>query len=256
MKPETAQGYVDRLGPQFHKLITDTSVHYESISKKYGISVSTLVYVRHILNGTTPKKSVRGLVVTPEMIELFKSDLSSKEIAKKFKMTPNQVAHVRRKYRPNTKIHSLRFDGPTVALLKSDLPVKSIARALNVNPATVYKNRQTLLNRKAEYTRRPLTADIVARIYACPDPKTATLETGVCIFTTRALFVRRKIKEGHERPGTRKSKLADKFPTDPTWWAARTQRQIMRAIKVSAGSVSYHAITRGHTYKGMQKIEA
>jgi DNA-binding CsgD family transcriptional regulator len=256
MKLETAQGYIDRFGPQFHKLITDPAVRLDTIAKRYGVSRPTLMFVRHLLNGTQPKKVVRGLTVTPQMIALFKSDLSGREIGERLGLTANVVAHQRRKYRPNTKIKSLRFDSSTVALLKSNLPVKDIARALKVHIGTVYKNRHELLKRKRNYNRQPLDAELVARVYACPDPESATRETGVCLFTTRALFVRRKIQAGGAPKATRNRKLADRFPTDPTWWAARTREQIMRALKVSAGSVFYHALTRGYTYKGMQKIEA
>jgi DNA-binding CsgD family transcriptional regulator len=256
MKMETAQGYVDRLGPQFHKLITDPRVRLDTITKRYGVSRPTLMFVRHLLIGTKPKKVVRGMVATPQMIALFKSDLSSREIGEKLGLTLNVVNHQRRKYRPNTKIKSLRYDEATIALLKSNLPIKDIARALKVTPPTVYKNRQELLKRKRNYNRQPLDADLVARVYACPDPKTATLETGVCLFTTRALFVRRKIQAGGAPKATRNSKLAHRFPSDPDWWAARTREQIMRALKVSAGSVFYHALTRGYTYKRMLKIEA
>jgi len=257
MNIQTAQGYVDRFGPKFHAMVTDPKVSLLALQEKYGVSRSTLVYVRHSLNGTTPKKFLRNLVITPEMITMFKSELYNREIAERLGMTVNQVNNHRRKYRPNTKIKSLRFDGPTVALLKSDLPVKDIARALKVGAPAVYKNRNDLMHRKTStYNRRPLTADLVARVYACPDPQTAARETGVNIFTTRGLFVRRQIMAGDEKAVTRRSKLADRFPTDPTWWAARTQKQIIKQLGVSPGAVWYHAVTRGYTYKGMQKIEA
>lgn len=255
MKPETAQGYVDRLGSTFHAMITDPKVKFEKIEKKYGVSRGTLFYIRHILNNTTPKSHARNVTITPEMIVLFKSNLTNQQVGEKIGMTTNQVNYHRRNYRPNTKIRSLRFDGPTVALLKSDLPVKDIARALHVDVPAVYKNRNVLLNRTPVYNRRPLTADLVARVYACPDPQTASLETGVPIFTAKALFVRRKIKDGDQQSVTRRNKLADRFPTDPSWWEARTQKQIVKQLKVSPGAVWYHAVTRGYTYKGMQKIE-
>lgn len=256
MKLETAQGYVDRLGSTFHAMITDPGVQLHKIEKKYGISRATLFNIRHLLNNTKPKPHVRNVTITPEMIALFKSDLYNRQVAKKIGMTLNQVSHHRSKYRPNTKIRSLRYDGPTVALLKSDLPTKDIARALQVGIPAVCKNRNALLNRTTTYKRLPLTADLVARVYACPDPQTATIETGVSIFTTKALFVRRKIKAGDLQTVTRRNKLADRFPTDPTWWASRTQKQICQQLKVSPGAVWYHAATRGYTYKGMQKIEA
>ena len=255
MKMETAQGYVDRLGSTFHAMITDPTVQLYKIEKKYGVSRGTLFNIRHLLNNTTPKPHARNVTITPEMIVLFKSNLTNHQVAKKIGMTENQVNYHRRNYRPITKIKSLRFDGPTVALLKSDLPIQDVARALNVKGPAVYKNRNALLNRKPVYNRRPLTADLVARVYSWPDPKTASLETGVPIFTTKALFVRRKIKAGDHQSVTRRNKLADRFPTDPTWWAARTQKQIVKQLGVSPGAVWYHAVTRGYTYKRMQKIE-
>jgi DNA-binding CsgD family transcriptional regulator len=255
MKMETAQGYVDRLGSTFHTMITDPKVQLHKIEKKYDISRGTLFNIRHLLNNTTPKPHARNVTITPEMIALFKTKMPNHEVAKIIGMTANQVNHHRSKYRQNTKIKSLRLDGPTVALLKSDLPIKDVARALKVGIPAVCKNRNALLNRTTSYKQRPLTADLVARVYACRDPESAHRETGVPLFTAKALFVRRRILAGEEQTA-RKSKHAARFPTDPTWWEARTQKQICQQLKISPGAVWYHAATRGYTYKGMQIIDA
>ena len=244
MRQEIAQGYVDRLGPEFlADLHSDTP--RRDIAEKWGVGRSTLSQVALTLG--LPHLVPRYKKTARYRKDLARTDMTNAEIGAKHGIKEDTVRYDRVKVRGKTKKYT-RLTSQHVALLKSTLPLRDVAKALGMHIYTAREYRREMSPDYVVRQRKKLriTDEDRAEILRCHSSKEASEATGFSINVCRRVLTADAIAHGVLRYGAPAKR---DYPDEPTWWATRTISQAARELGYPITSVHYYVSTRRITTK-------